>query len=254
MLPLYKTPTHVFNYDEIPPGYYYEKMLNGSPSQRFWHQHKFLKVAEKIKDGERVLDLGCGPGSFISILARSHPQVSVVGLDIASSQIEFARKFIEPQFGNRVSFKCYEPQSFDLPFESNQFDVVTSIEVIEHVHPYLAYRILQDAKRVLKANGKILLTTPNYRSFWPLLEWILEKVSPVKYHSQHINKFTPNSLVKFIESMGLELVSLETLFIISPFLAGIQPKIAKFILNLERKIRGRFGSLLISESKILKQF
>ena len=68
MLPVHQTPRQtpksVYNYDEIPAGYYFEAMVKGKPAQRFWHQKKFEAVAARIQDGERVLDFGCGPGSF----------------------------------------------------------------------------------------------------------------------------------------------------------------------------------------------
>src|SRR5689334_6779951 len=75
MLPIHRYQTSVFNYDEIPAGYYYQAMVSGSATQRFWHRKKFSRVADFVRDGETVLDLGCGPGSFLSILAERYPSV-----------------------------------------------------------------------------------------------------------------------------------------------------------------------------------
>jgi ubiquinone/menaquinone biosynthesis C-methylase UbiE len=161
MLPIYKTPLHVFNYDEIPEGYYYHVMQNGAATQRYWHRNKFLAVAKKVNDGENVLDLGCGPGSFFSVLMDEKKQSHGIGVDVASTQIQFAAKEIGTRYPDRVKFVEYDPSRLALPFESGVFDVVTCIEVIEHLHPYLAYKLLEDAKRVLKPNGRIILTTPN---------------------------------------------------------------------------------------------
>ncbi len=48
MLPVYQSQLSVFNYDSIPPGYYYQAMLTGRPSQRFWHRKKFESVVQKF--------------------------------------------------------------------------------------------------------------------------------------------------------------------------------------------------------------
>ncbi len=248
MLPLYKTPLHIFNYDDIPPGCYYQAMNEGSPVRRFWHRQKFVAVASRLKDGDRVLDLGCGPGSFLSILGETQPRVEAIGLDIASSQIEFAMKMVAPRFGGRIQFQQHDASELHLPFPDHSFDAVTSIEMIEHIHPFIAYKMLEEAKRLLKPGGRILVTTPNYRSLWPLLEFGLQKFGPVKYHEQHINKFTPNSFVKFLESIGLEVQHFSTLFIVAPFLAGVAWKPAEQLCHWEQKSRSRIGSLLFAEA------
>jgi ubiquinone/menaquinone biosynthesis C-methylase UbiE len=248
MLPVYKTPLHVFNYDEIPAGYYYDAMLHGSAVQRFWHRQKFIAVASRLQDGDKVLDLGCGPGSFLSVLGETRPNIEAIGLDIASSQIEFAMKAIAPRFNGRIQFQQHDASDIHLPFPDHSFDAITSIEVIEHIHPYIAYKMLEESKRLLRPGGRILVTTPNYRSIWPLIELGLQKVSPVKYHEQHINKFTPNSFVKFLESVGLEVRQFSTLFIMAPFLAGLSWKTAERLSGLEQKSRVRLGSLLLAEA------
>lgn len=248
MFPIHKVRSNVFNYDEIPAGYYFKAMMSGSGPQRFWHRKKFKSVARLIQDDEKVLDMGCGPGSFLHILGETKPKVSAIGVDIASGQIEFAKREIQSKFPDgRISFRTLSSGTTD--FEAGTFDVVTCIEVIEHIHPQLAMKLLWEAGRVLKPDGRLIVTTPNYRSLWPLIEFALEKLSPVKYHDQHISKFTPNALVKFLEAAGFELIHLDTIFIISPFLSGISPWLARACHRLEQKLPFRPGSLLVAECR-----
>src|ERR1700719_2852300 len=98
MLSIHRTKLTVFNYDEIPPGYYFKVMLQGSAIQRFWHQEKFREIARRIRDNERVLDVGCGPGSFLHILGEERPHVRATGVDIASGQIDFATREIASRY------------------------------------------------------------------------------------------------------------------------------------------------------------
>jgi hypothetical protein len=101
---------------------------------------------------------------------------------------------------------------------------------------------------VLKPQGKLIITTPNYRSLWPFIEWGLEKTSPVKYHDQHISQFTPNAFVKFLEICGFEMKDLRTIFIVAPFLAGLSRGLARGVFAVERKVAPRMGSLLVAEA------
>ena len=251
MLPIHHTRLHVFNYDEIPAGYYYRCMEEGHPIQRFWHREKFRQVAARIPNGARVLDVGCGPGSFLSVLVRDKPQVRAVGADIASSQIDFAREHVLPAHPDRdLSFVTLDPRAARLPFPDASFDVVTSIEVIEHLHPYVAIALLNEARRVLTSEGRLIVTTPNYRSLWPFIEFALERRSPVKYHDQHISKFTPNALVKFLECAGFDALDVRSFFVAAPFLAGLSPGLARAVQRLEMRADVLMGSLLLGEARV----
>lgn len=247
MLPLHRSKASVFNYSDIPAGYYYQVMLNGHAVQRFWHREKFAEVAKLVarSGAKNILDIGCGPGSFLSVLAELHPEVAATGTDIASPQIEFAIQHVSPKHPN-VKFQLLNGES--LPYPDHSFDAVTSIEVVEHIHPFLAAKILAEARRVLRPGGKLIITTPNYRSFWPLIEWLLERASPVKYHEQHISKFTPNSLVKFLETCGFETRAVNSIFISAPFLAPFSRKLAAMVHRFEVGFRPLMGSLLVVEA------
>ena len=252
MLPVYQSQLSVFNYDSIPPGYYYQAMLTGRPSQRFWHRKKFESVAAMILPSSKVLDLGCGPGSFLSILGKKDG-VFGVGLDIASSQIKFARETIQPMFpAGQLQFIAVEPGQYKLPFPDHSFDAVTCIEVIEHIHPFLAAEWLREARRVLRPTGRMLVTTPNYRSLWPIFEMGLERLGPVQYHDQHISRFTPNSLVKFMEAAGFELVDISSIFVVAPFLAEISLGLAEFCHRIEHPSFLKIGSLLVGNFRVFQ--
>lgn len=245
----HRSKKSVYNYDDIPAGYYYQIMSTGSKIQRFWHEQKFKTVADKIPNSKSILDFGCGPGSFIDILSKTKSAFSAVGVDIGSCQIEFAKNNIEKKNqGQSITFQALTPHDGTLEFEDSSFDYVTAIEVIEHVHPAIAHKFLRESRRILKEDGTIIITTPNYRSFWPILEFIIEKVSPIKYHDQHISKFTPSSFVKFVESAGFKVNRIHSIFFISPFLAPISKKLANFLLKHELKHNRDLGSLLIMEA------
>src|SRR6185503_7537952 len=160
-----------------------------------------------------------------------------------SSQIDFANREVAQQIpGDRIRFEALPDTTGVVPYPDASFDVVTSIEVIEHLHPAIAHRFLQEARRLLKPGGRLIVTTPNYRSLWPFIEMVLERVSPVKYHDQHINKFTPTSAVKFVESGGFEVQALSTIFFAAPFFAPVSTAVADAVHRLETSVQFHAGS------------
>lgn len=238
----------VFNYDEIPPGYYFDVLQKGSAVRRFWHREKFAAVIRHLKPDARILDVGCGPGSFLFMAKKTLPGLHCEGVDISSIQIDFAKTQVGPNTPGLV-FRVIDSEH--LPYEDASFDFVTTIEVLEHLHPYDAMKTAYEVRRVLKPNGEWLLTTPNYRSLWPLIEVGLNTVSPVKYHDQHISKFVPNSLVKFVEAGGFEVISLQTIFFLAPFFAVISESLAGWMMGIEKKLRLP-GALLLLRCRPLE--
>ena len=250
MFKIYKSKYTCYDYNKITPGYYLDIMLNGSPVQSFWHKKKFLTIANKIAAGSDVLDYGCGSGGFLYILAKTYESIKAVGVDVAKEQICYARKHVVFNNQNKsISFLQVGNKDPILPFNDNSFDFVTSIEVFEHLHPYDGHKRLVDIQRVLKKDGRLLVTTPNYKSPWPIIERGLNRISPVKYQNQHINKFTPNSFIKFIESAGYEICEVSTLYLMAPFTAVISVSLANSLHTLERKANSNYGCIIIVEAK-----
>ncbi|MDR2937396.1 MAG: class I SAM-dependent methyltransferase [Prevotellaceae bacterium] len=222
-----------FNYDDIPAGYYFHVLENGSPIRKFWHREKFTSVIHHLAPNGKLLDVGCGPGAFLFMAKQAFPNLDCVGVDISAPQIDFANS----QVGDTKNLTFRVEDSEHLPYEDHSFDFVTTIEVIEHLHPYDAMKIAAEVRRVLKPEGKWVVTTPNYKSLWPLIEVALNALSPVKYEEQHISKFVPNSLVKFVEAAGFEVVEQRSIFFVAPFCAVISKRFSRWLLKLERKLR-----------------
>jgi ubiquinone/menaquinone biosynthesis C-methylase UbiE len=101
-----------------------------------------------LKVSERILDLGCGDGSRLSLLSKSG-----TGVDISSKAISLAKtKFPKLNFvvGNLEK----------LSFKKDSFDLVYSAYVFEHVrHPE---KVINEAKRVLRPGGNMVIICPNY--------------------------------------------------------------------------------------------
>lgn len=105
--------------------------------------------------GAHILDAGCGSGRTLQELA-DYGQVRGIELDPASAQIAGSRGLGEVKIG-RVE---------ELPWEDRTFDLITSLDVIEHTPDDRA--ALAELRRVAKPGGWLLLTVPAYQVLFSL--------------------------------------------------------------------------------------
>jgi len=217
-----------FDYDAILPGYYDRVFHEGRGVQSKWHQIKFRRVREALGTPKRHLDIGCGPGTFIGTLPGS---IESVGVDIAKPQVDYANEHYRTD-GHR--FEVVAPGR--LPFEDTSFDAVTIIEIIEHLTAPDCETLVQEARRVLTPGGTLILTTPNYASPWPVVEWLLNRLGDVSYEDQHINRFNLWRLSRFLRRVGFMDVESRAYIGVAPFTAALGWRVADQIEQLEPRI------------------
>ena len=114
-----------------------------------WEETGFL-LEDYLKDGDRVLDLGCGNGRYFPLFRKR--SVEYHGVDNSKKLIEIAKdKYPGADF--------LIADAFDLPFPADFFDKVYSIAVFHHI-PSRELRVafLKEARRVLKVGGSLTLT------------------------------------------------------------------------------------------------
>jgi SAM-dependent methyltransferase len=118
----------------------------------------FLRLLDRLlppsRNGRprRILDVGCGTGTMLLHLARYG---SVQGVDADEEAVRFCR-----QRGIEYVQRAEVP----LPFEPEAFDLVTLLDVLEHVDDDRG--MLRELNRVLRPGGMLLLTVPAYRFLW----------------------------------------------------------------------------------------
>lgn len=128
---------------------YYDK--NYSKNKSYRERYSFM--LENII-GSLILDCGCATGLLEHLLYNRSDIKEIHGIDLQESALNEARKNVK---SDKVLFhNCFVE---DLPFENEYFNTVVYGETLEHV--YSVSEALKEAARVLKSNGRIVITCPH---------------------------------------------------------------------------------------------
>lgn len=154
--------------------------------------------------GKKVLDIACGTGYGSLILTQTAGTVTGVDLDF-----DAARKASADCKGEAMSVLVAD--GCRLPLRDNHFDVITSFETLEHLHDRATF--LKELQRTLRADGKLVLSTPNANYTQP--------IDGKPRNRFHVHEYTPEELHAELQqhfgSVSLLGQVLDGRFRISPF-------------------------------------
>lgn len=164
-----------------------ELYKNNSTEYILFLRHIFAYnfATKYLQNNYSVLDFGCGDGYGSDFLASCLTKGYVVGTDIDLPTIEKAKKKYQRR---NLTFDNIDKV---FKFPANQFDVVVSFQVIEHVENVNQY--LQALKRLLKSNGILLISTPSH-------DYRLTK-NQKPWNEFHLREYSANDLQKDIEKV-----------------------------------------------------
>lgn len=164
--------------------------MEAGPGETYTHGHASVVVAAHarrtaeeaarfliphLKPGMRIVDVGCGPGSITTGLARYVAPGSVLGIDNAAGVLETARQHAAGSNVDNVRFEV--AAAYDLPVADASVDVVYAHQVLQHLaDPEGA---LAEARRVLVDGGYVAVRDADYGTMThhphePLLDRWLE--------------------------------------------------------------------------------
>jgi ubiquinone/menaquinone biosynthesis C-methylase UbiE len=155
----------------------------------WWYRARRALVGEMLADelppAAQVIDVGCGTGDNLGALESVSGGGAVLGVELSPYAIRHAP--LSEKGGVRVGVARAE----HLPFPDSCADLVTSMDVIEHLDDDAA---LADYRRVLRPGGKLLLTVPAYQWLW----------SDHDVWAAHLRRYSRRTLVDAVERCGFQ--------------------------------------------------
>ena len=152
-------------------------------------------------DGKTALDVGCGAGLLCEPLARLGAKVT--GVDASPEVIAVARQHASAM-GLSIDYRAGDVQELE-----GQFDLVTSLEVIEHVAEPAAF--LKALARRLAPGGLLILSTPNATGWSKLMMITLgEGLGRIPKGTHDFDKFiAPDRMKVLLAEAGLKCLDVE---------------------------------------------
>lgn len=113
-------------------------------------------VLDRIGDNDAVLDLCCGTATNAINIAKTKHTVKVTGIDLSDKMLEIGKAKVKKEHLSNVTLKQMDATALELP--DGAFDEVLISLVLHELDETLAGRLILEAKRVLKDNGRIVVT------------------------------------------------------------------------------------------------
>jgi ubiquinone/menaquinone biosynthesis C-methylase UbiE len=171
----------------------------------YW-RHTLIPLGLDYRPGERVLEIGCGAGAALGVLADRFPGVRFAGIDREARQIDFAREQLAARGVAAPDLRVGDAAA--LPWPEGTFDHVFLMWFIEHLQDPLP--ILRQAWRVLRPGGTIAATETDYTTFQvtPLsTDWDLLAAAQYAFFARHGNPIAGRQLGNLLLAAGFSAIT-----------------------------------------------
>lgn len=112
-------------------------------------------LQEKLEAGIVVMDVGCGRGRALNLLAQQYPNSEFVGVDLSQEAIDYAREEAEQHSLTNLNYLQQDVTSFDVDALDKQFDLITTFDAVHDQAKPLA--VLKGINKALKDDGVYLM-------------------------------------------------------------------------------------------------
>lgn len=231
------------NEGSIKPSVYVKRNLKRLLLTISWLPNKPLKI----------LDLG-SDRHFALLLSRYRPhyEIHCGGLKIPRGAPRNASQVDELNEDRRtcLSSSFFNVESDSFPYESESFDMVLSLELIEHLL-FDPMNMIKEINRVLKTGGQLLLTTPNIMSWRSILNAIagIYPMEFIRYFkkpgfTQHVREYSPWEIQQLLEEAGFKIKRLKTYEVTQSRRLNFLEKISSLFLSFLIPLMGRHPKFL----------
>lgn len=167
---------------------------------RNYHRSPRKAVVEAILAKDKILDLCTGTATNAIGISKSIPSTEIVGVDLSKNMLNVAKEKVEK--ANIKNINLYEMDATRLSFKSESFDKILLSLILHEMDEELRSKILAEAKRVLKKDGRIIITEweRSNKLSQRLLFMPIHLLEPKPYR-----KFLKEDLYSYFAQQGLKI-------------------------------------------------
>lgn len=175
---------------------------HNSSAQQSWAEELINKL--QLQGCEKVLDIGCGDGKITALIAARLPQGEVVGLDLSSEMIAYARQRFPASSYPNLKFMAGDAGKMEF---TEEFDLVFSNAALHWVVDHVP--VLYGMARSLKPGGKALLQMGGRGNAQAILDLVNEKASSGRWSGffkdfvDPYGFYSPDEYKPWLEAAGL---------------------------------------------------
>ncbi len=167
----------------------------------------YEKTLEHLKDGMKILEIGCGKGYGTFFLAKNLPGSEVVGLDINKEGIEFGKRTWNSKNLNFDVIDILDSEDIEkIKRRYGKFNAAICFEVFEHIPPDKTADFFSNISPLLVEGGMLFLSTPNKRVY-----------DIDTYTEDHINEMNYEELTSLFEKVDFKIAVAFGIFSLNKF-------------------------------------
>jgi ubiquinone/menaquinone biosynthesis C-methylase UbiE len=155
----------------------------------------------------RLLDLGCGTGSFLREVKSNYPTLAVTALDLSPFYLEEARRLLAPW--SRSEFIAAAAE--DVPCPDESFAIITAIYLFHELPPGRRRAVAGEIARLLEPGGTFILLDSLQHGDTPDYDGLLDRF-PLGFHEPYYASYVRTDLAALFGAAGLEAESVEPVY------------------------------------------
>jgi ubiquinone/menaquinone biosynthesis C-methylase UbiE len=165
-----------------------------------FQRYRIAKVVEihPPAPGDRVVDLGCGWGTFG--FALSEQVREIVGVDFSERSIEICEQRLRDDPRDNVRFLCAD--AGDTGLDAGAWDLAIAADLFEHLYPDDSSRVAHEAFRILRAGGRFSVWTPHRGH---ILEVLKNRNIVLKRDVSHVDYKSMDAMKRLLVDAGFDI-------------------------------------------------
>jgi len=150
-----------------------------------------------LRDGQSLLDFGCGSGRLAWALAQKNMSIDYCGIDIVKAFLRYAKKKSPPDYRFILN------RSLSIPLPDASFDMASAFSVFTHLLHHESYNYLEELHRVVRPGGTVVFSFLEFSepTHWEMFQYTIRAYR--KARLPHLNQYIERSQIElWSEKLG----------------------------------------------------